>query len=66
MACLYRLVWEPQRLCWVLWNDRWELGSMTGFPPSRPPVDERAAREWAESLFGPLEWRAENVAAPAA
>lgn len=39
-----------------LLNGRWELGSITGFPPGRPQVDEKAARKWAESLFGPLEW----------
>jgi len=60
----YRLAWEPARLCWVLWNGRWELGALTGFPPGRPQVHEQAAREWAESLFGPLQWHG-NHATPA-
>lgn len=63
---LYRLVWEPHRLCWVLWNGGWELGSMTGFPPGRPQVHQAAAREWAGFLVGPLDWQPDGTARPAA
>ncbi|MFE7233944.1 hypothetical protein ACFVAF_25405 [Streptomyces sp. NPDC057596] len=63
---LYRLAWGPERpLAWVLSYDGQEWASICAYLPGRPQMHEQAAREWAESLVGPLTWRPDGTAQPA-
>lgn len=62
---LYRLAWDPSRLAWVLSYDGQEWASICAYLPGRPHMHEKAAREWADELVGPLEWRKDGTARPA-
>jgi hypothetical protein len=62
--CEYHLSWDRARLAWVLAYDGQEWASICAYLPGRPQMHERLAREWAESLIGPLTWLTRWTARP--